>query len=239
MPSLNLPHSETRRKDPSAAEGGSLRKYAYEQIEELLNTGQLKPGQLFSQRELVQRTGATLGSIREAVPRFEAEGLLVTVPKKGLMVPSLDVAFVRDAYQVRQMIECAAVPFMIERMSDKALQELIGVQDTLARELEAQGGNAAPELLNRIQREDWDMHAAFVRTMDNTLVDNIYRVTAIKIRMVVQSRLRVTSNNAQRILKEHNDILEAVRARDLAGTEQALRRHINNSLTIALGGSVG
>ena len=238
MPSLSLPRHETGREDQPAAEGGSLRKFAYEQIEALLNTGELKPGQLFSQRELVQRTGATLGSIREAVPRFEAEGLLVTVPKKGLMVPSLDVAFVRDAYQVRLMIECAAVPFMIERLEEKTLQKMIEGQNRLVAELEAGGGNAEPQLLNRIQREDWDMHATFVRSMGNTLVDNIYRVTAIKIRMVVQSRLRVTSTNAQRILKEHNDILKAVMARDLVGTEQALRRHLNNSLTIALGGSV-
>ena len=58
-------------------------------------TGRLKPGQLISQRELVETTGLTLSAVREAIPRLEAEGLLQTLPQRGLMVPSLDVTFVR------------------------------------------------------------------------------------------------------------------------------------------------
>ncbi|MFN7025365.1 MAG: GntR family transcriptional regulator, partial [Pseudorhizobium sp.] len=44
----------------------SLRQLAYERIEDLLNWGRLRPGQLISQRELVEVTGVTLGSVREA-----------------------------------------------------------------------------------------------------------------------------------------------------------------------------
>ena len=40
----------------------------------------------------MEMTGSTLGSIREAIPRLEADGLLQTLPKRGLMVPSLDVS---------------------------------------------------------------------------------------------------------------------------------------------------
>jgi len=217
---------------------GSLRKFAYDRIEDLLNKGQLRPGQLISQRELVALTGATLGSVREAVPRFEAEGLLLTVPKKGLMVPSLDVKFVRDAYQVRRMIECEAVPDMIRGLDDRTIGEFLETQKALEAELRAQGANVSLELLDRIQRQDWHMHAAFVRTMSNTLIDNIYRVTAIKIRMAAQSRLKVTGHNALRIFGEHYRILEPLAARDRERTEQALRRHIDNSLQVALGGQI-
>src|SRR5690606_7387229 len=69
-----------------------LRQAAYDSIEALLNRGALRPGEMVSQRELVEKTGCTLGAVREAVPRLEAEGLLVTVPQRGLMVPSLDVS---------------------------------------------------------------------------------------------------------------------------------------------------
>ncbi|MDO9306854.1 MAG: GntR family transcriptional regulator, partial [Mesorhizobium sp.] len=46
-----------------------LRQAAYESIENLLKNGELRPGQIVSQRELVKRTGLTLGAVREAVPR--------------------------------------------------------------------------------------------------------------------------------------------------------------------------
>ncbi len=232
-----MKHVSGPRQEHSSG-NGSLRKFAYEKIEDLLNKGHLRPGQLITQRELVELTGATLGSVREAVPRFEAEGLLLAVPKKGLMVPSLDVKFVREAYQVRRMIECEAVPDMIRGLDDQTISDFIRTQKSLEAELRAQGANVSLELLDRIQRQDWDMHAAFVRTMSNTLIDNIYRVTAIKIRMVAQSRLKVTGHNALRIFGEHYQILEPLAARDRAGTEQALSRHIDNSLHIALGGQI-
>jgi DNA-binding GntR family transcriptional regulator len=82
------------------------------------------------------------------------------------------------------------------------------------------------------------MHEAFVRQMSNALLNNIYRVTAIKIRMAVQSRLQVTGGNALRIVREHAAILDRLAARDVEGALAALDLHIGNSLHIALGGSV-
>lgn len=218
---------------------GSLRQFAYERVEELLNAGRLKPGEIVSQRELVALTGATLGSVREAVPRLEAEGLLVTVPKRGLMVPSLDVTFVREAYEVRKMMECAAVPHMIGTLSDQAIADWISLHKTLQDELKQQGRDVSEVLLDRLQKEDWNMHSAFITTMSNNLMNNIYRVNAIKIRMAVQSRLQVTVENAQRVLSEHLDILNPLAARDHTQTLQAVERHIDNSLTLALGGKLG
>jgi DNA-binding GntR family transcriptional regulator len=223
--------------DP-ASSGISLRRFAYSQIEALLNSGKLRPGQLISQRELVELTGATLGSIREAIPRFEAEGLLKTVPKKGLMVPSLDIVFVQEAYQVRRMIECAAVPYMVSKLDDGTIAEMISLNNALQNELREQERPVSPALIDRIQQEDWKMHTKFVSVMSNSLLDNIYRVNTIKIRMAVQSRLQVTGENAERILTEHQDILSALATRDLEATRNALERHLNQSMTVALGGTV-
>jgi DNA-binding GntR family transcriptional regulator len=225
--------------DPGRGPGdGALRRLAYDRIEDLLNSGQLKPGLLYSQRELVDLSGATLGSVREAIPRFEAEGLLVAVPKKGLMVPSLDVAFVRDAYAVRAMIERAAVEELARSADDRLIEDLRDRLGALGHELAAQGRPAPDELIDRIQREDWAMHETFVRHMSNALLNNIYRVTAIKIRMAVQSRLKVTGGNALRIVREHAVILDRLAERDVEGALAALDLHIGNSLQIALGGSV-
>jgi DNA-binding GntR family transcriptional regulator len=232
--------SQSEPADPRGrvAGDGALRRLAYERIEDLLNGGCLKPGELYSQRELVDLTGATLGSVREAIPRFEAEGLLLAVPKKGLMVPSLDVRFVREAYQVRAMIERAAVSDMMARRDHCTVEEWRERQRALAGELAPHGDAPPDELIYRIQREDWVMHAAFVRSMSNALLENIYRVTAIKIRMAVQSRLKVTGRNAVRILREHADFLDRIAARDADGAIAALDRHIGNSLHLALGGTL-
>ncbi|SFQ06170.1 GntR family transcriptional regulator [Tranquillimonas alkanivorans] len=213
-----------------ATHSASLRQTAYESIVDLLNSGALQPGQIISQRDLVARTGATLGSIREAIPRLEGEGLLQTLPKRGLKVPSLDVAFVRDAYQMRRMIELAAIPDVIHRLPATTIDGWIAWHEDAARRVEAR-----QDLVREIQAHDWDMHEVLVAAMRNDLVARVYRVTAIKIRMAVQNRLRVTPDNARRVLAEHLAILYPLRTRNRAAAERALGRHLDVSLRLALG----
>lgn len=213
----------------------SMRQAAYERIEELLNSGELRPGQLITQRELVEMTGLTLGSVREAVPRLEAEGLLQTLPKRGLMVPSLDVTFVRDAYQMREVIELAAIPDMIGSL---AKQRVEGWIDWHHRALERISSEEMDTLVEESQRLDWAMHDAFVGAMHNALISNVYRVTAIKIRMAVQSRIKVTSLNVKRVINEHLRILKALHDGDAPCTRDALAFHLDNSLKLALGVAV-
>ncbi|MCO5162973.1 MAG: GntR family transcriptional regulator [Mesorhizobium sp.] len=215
-----------------------LRQAAYESIENLLKNGELRPGQIVSQRELVKRTGLTLGAVREAVPRLEAEGLLQTVPQRGLMVPSLDIAFVRDAYQLRRVLEMSAIPAAVERMSDAAIEELIGWHRDLRARMEKGGSAEAALAADALQSRDWSMHEGFIAMTGNRLMINIFRVTAIKIRMVVQSRIQVTSYNARRVIDEHLAFLEPLARRDAEAMAAGLSRHIDNSLAIALGGSI-
>lgn len=215
-----------------------LRQAAYESIENLLKSGELRPGQIVSQRELVKRTGLTLGAVREAVPRLEAEGLLQTVPQRGLMVPSLDIAFVRDAYELRRVLEMSAIPAAVQRMPDAAIEELIEWHRGLRARIEKGGTAEAALAAEALQKRDWSMHEGFVAMTGNRLMSNIFRVTAIKIRMAVQSRIQVTSYNALRVIDEHLAILEPLARRDAQAMAAGLTRHIDNSLTIALGGNI-
>lgn len=226
------------RSMPSNGGESSLRQIAYERIEDLLNWGSLRPGQIISQRELMEMTGVTLGSVREAIPRFEAEGLLYTVPQRGLMVPSLDVVFVREAYQMRSLIELGAVPDLCDRLEKSTVQGWIDWHLAARDRLGTDEATELTDFLRDFQLFDWDMHSQMVNALENSLIANVYRVTAIKIRMAAQSRVRVTRQNATRVIKEHLDFLTPLLHGECDATTQALSRHLAQSLTLALGGSV-
>ncbi|MBD8892174.1 GntR family transcriptional regulator [Roseibium litorale] len=211
----------------------SLRQVAYGRIEALLNAGTLLPGQIISQRELVEMTGTTLGAVREAIPRFEAEGLLVTLPQRGLMVPSLDVSFIRDAYQMRLILETAAVPDVVRHVERKQIADWLDWHLCARQQIE--NGEAADSLPQDLQYRDWDIHSEIIHATGNQLMANVYRVNAIKIRMTVQTRIRVTQQNAQRVIGEHIAFLEPLLAGDVPNAQEALGRHIASSLRHALG----
>lgn len=212
-----------------------LRQAAYEKIEAYLNEGDLIPGQVVSQRELVERTGLTLGAIREAIPRLEAEGLLQTLPKRGLIVPSLDVSFVREAYQMRLMIEMTACPIAVRSIPKQQVERWIHEHEEAQQKLSV---SADPQVAIAFQRLDWALHDAIVAALGNRLIENVYRVTAIKTRMAVQRHIKVTPSNAERVIREHLVFLTAMRDGRLEEAVEGLRTHVTNSQTLALGGSL-
>lgn len=216
--------------DPATAPDRMMRETAYERVEALLNAGELRPGQLVSQRELVAMTGTTLGSIREATSRLAAEGLLQALPKRGLLVPSMDAAFVRDAYQLRKILELSAIETAISRIARETVSSWIRRHEEAASRTQQQA--------DALQKLDWEMHAALIASMQNQLVAKVYRVTAIKIRMAVQYRLRLTPFIAERVISEHLAFLTPIYDGDTSRARAGLEQHIDKSLTLALGGTL-
>ena len=97
----------TARRAPRAET--KLRERAYDAFTQHLLRAEIKPGQFVSQRELVALTGQPLGAIRELIPRLEAEGLIVTVPQRGLQILPVDIELIRNAFQFRLILEREAV----------------------------------------------------------------------------------------------------------------------------------
>ena len=91
------------------------RDNAYSCFTERLLAKDIVPGQIVSQLELMDLTGMPLGAIREMVPRLEADGLIRTVPKRGLQVLTIDLELVRNAFQLRQIIESEAIAVFCAR----------------------------------------------------------------------------------------------------------------------------
>ena len=68
----------------------SLTTIAYEQLEELIVTAELKPGAILSESTLVEQLAIGRTPIREALQRLEREGLIKIMPRKGIEVTDLN-----------------------------------------------------------------------------------------------------------------------------------------------------
>ena len=210
----------------------TLRQKAYHSFTRHLLASTVRPGQFISQRELVDLTGMPLGAIRELVPRLEAEGLITTVPQRGMQVATLDFNLIRDAYQFRLFLEKEALAIFITEASDAAIAEMRGRhEDIVAR---AEQGPATPALVAEAQAVDWGMHDAIVDAVGNRIVSESYRVNALKIRLIHQSRTRIDGHILP-VMREHLDILDAIRERHHALAAKRLESHINGARNRALG----
>ena len=102
----------------------SLAQKAYDIIRgEILNCA-LAPGQQIVQARLVEKYGLGLTPIREALQRLAHDGLVQPYPRFGYIVSPVTEEMVRHLYEVRMILEAAAVRLAVERASDAQLRQI-------------------------------------------------------------------------------------------------------------------
>lgn len=83
----------------------SLTQRAYRKLEELIVTLQLRPGEVLSETALAQRLDIGRTPIREALQRLAREGLVVILPRRGILVSELDVRRQLKLLELRRELE--------------------------------------------------------------------------------------------------------------------------------------
>ena len=212
--------------------GGTLREKAYEAFKERLFSRDIRPGQFLSQRELVTITGLPLGAIRELIPRLEADGLIKTVPQRGMQIAHVDLDLIRNAFQLRLILEREATAEFCRNAPEELVRKLR--DDHVAVQHEAEQG-VTPELLERAQHMDWDFHDTMIGAMGNGLLSSVYRVNSIKIRLIRQGDTRMLPELVTSVMHEHMRVLDALLARDEPAAVEAIEAHINVARRRALG----
>jgi len=208
-----------------------LRERAYDVFTEQLLRSEIKPGQFVTQRELVAITGQSLGAIRELIPRLEAEGLIVTVPQRGLQILPLDITLIRNAFQFRLILEREAIAAFSQTASDAAIEQI----ETAHRAIVA---SAQRELTEQIVAEaeqvDREFHERVIDDLNNEIISKAYRVNWIKVRLIRQNETSLDEELVLPVMQEHLAIIAAMRRRDIPGAVEAAVAHIMSARARAL-----
>jgi DNA-binding GntR family transcriptional regulator len=210
----------------------TLRAQAYDAFTRHLLDRQLLPGQFVTQRDLASLVGFPLGAIREMIPRLEAEGLVKTLAQRGLQIIGSDPRLIRYAFQLREMIESQAIVHFVRTAPD----EVVAREEAALSEVTAQArtGNIDPGLVARAQAIDWGFHDLIVESLGNPLLNDVHRVNAIRIRIIMYDRVTLSPDVLAPALDEHRPLLEAVRQRDAEAALKALKSHLASARRRAL-----
>jgi DNA-binding GntR family transcriptional regulator len=205
----------------------SQRARAYQGFTQQILSGGIRPGQFISQRELMLLLDMPLGAVREMIPRLEAGGLIKTVPQRGLQIAHVDLKLIRNAFQVRSMIEREAVLNFVHSATDADLAAIeASHRDILAR---ASASKADLHLLDDAQAIDWGLHDSMVDALGNDIVSDIYRVNSLRVRLIKLEHSVITPARLIPAMQEHLLFIAALRSRDAAQAAALLDEHINSA----------
>lgn len=209
----------------------SVKKTAYERFQQELLAGRLRPGQVVSQRELVQTLGLSIGALRELLPRLEAEGLLNVMPQRGIQITTIDLPMIRDAYQMRMAFEREAALFAVDRMPDAMVED----QKRLHLEsLERLKTDRTPAFFEESQDVDSRFHELLVDFTENELLIQAYDLNSIRVRLIKLDRITLSATTLPAAFGDHLAIIDAILERDRWKAAAAMETHIRNARERAL-----
>lgn len=210
-----------------------LRAQAYENFRQQILQANVRPGQFITQRELVQLLDMPLGAVRELVPRLEAEGLLRTVPQRGLQIAQVDLKLIHNAFALRRMLECEAALHFGVVATDGDLAAIEAAHLDVVRR--ARRGPIDDALLSEATALDWGLHDRMIDTLGNALASDIYRVNSLRVRLIRLEGSTMEADVLPWVMQEHLWIVQALKSRDPVAIVARVRHHIDSAHRRVLG----
>lgn len=216
---MTLAHGASRDDDDTLP--GRIARALVERI----ITGQLRPGERVGQDALAAEFGASHVPVREAFRRVEARGLLVSEPRKGVRVSSLDEASIVEITRMRGALESLALRHAMAAMS---------AGDLARAQAAIEAGDKSRDM------RDWE-------AANRAFHEALYRPCAMPrllatIDMLHESRTRYMHVTASCVAwdpgsqREHLELLDAVRQGEVERACRLLEAHIEDAGEILVRG---
>lgn len=197
----------------------SLRDSVYQMLLDGILSGQLSSGQELNEVSLAKKFGVSRTPVHEAIRQLTLEGLIEQTTANKSSVVALNSHSVREIYEMRKILEVAAVKRAACNIKASQLNKLIESAELLKCALEDDDwANQALDL-------DLKFHELIAEASGNKrLINEINRY-----RLLVRAFCRITGNrlNLMDALEEHLVILNSIKSGNVNEAANAMSSHID------------
>lgn len=182
--------------------------------------GELVPGMRLSEERVREAHGVSRSTLREAFQRLIREGLLVHELSRGVFVRQLSRQDISDLYEVRVVMECAAVRH-IKALTPAGLRRLAAA---------IADGKAAAEKYNwgAVAAASIRFHEALVALAGSARLDAMMSTVLAEFRLAY-AHMADTQVFHAAFLKRHSEIADALRVGDTEGAAELLEVYLRDA----------
>ena len=192
----------------------------YEQIRNAIILRKLPEGQRIIEADLTRAFRVSRSPIRDALKLLAADGFVDLIPYRGATVSGISPENVREHYEIKAMVEGFAAYIGAKRFTEKDISDL----QSILREMEKQ---VVRSNLEKVLEANFAFHKRIVDGVRNAKLSKFYDSLTHSIRRfgtigLTEPRFRKLS------LKEHQEILKAIRDKKPSLAEERTRKHALN-----------
>ena len=201
---------------------GLLRLQVYEKLENDILSGKYHPDEALIEKTISKEMGVSRTPVREALRQLEQEGLVKSIPNKGVVVTRIEAQDIEDIYTIKKSIEGLAARLAAERISPEDLLELEEVVDLSEF-------YADKKDIDRLVELDSRFHAIIFRASHNRPLMQTLQQFHVFVKRARGESLHREGRFPQ-MLEEHRRIFLAIKAGNGDEAENQHKIHINNAM---------
>lgn len=207
----------------------------FDTIQEKILSGEWKPGsKIMSEPQLVKELNVSRVSVREAIEKMVALNLLykrqgggtyVKLLQPSICLNNLSSMITLDNHNHLETIEFRAI---LEIESVKLCSQRCNLETISLIEQQYYHMIALIDDKENFIKEDLNFHMEIAKGSRNPLIAKV--IVVLRGLTMLYEKLLYNSLYAERIIKEHRDILEAIKSRDSELASILMKRHIERDI---------
>lgn len=188
---------------------------------QILN-GDIQSGERLIETEIAEQLGVSRMPVREALRMLESEGLIKSVPRKGLIVTEYTEDDIREYYTIREALEVCAIKIVIDKITPEEISELEYYCRMAEEARLADNRDEVCEWTGKFNDRLYDccgMPRLKEQIKNTHKYLRTFRFTSFK-----------EPERTVQALREHEEILRLVAAKDYDGAVRATSVHLRDAL---------
>lgn len=200
----------------------SLRSRVFNHILEDILSGKYGEGQALVETKLAQEIGVSRTPVREAFRQLELDGLVTSIPNKGVVVNGISDKDIEEIFAVRSLVEGLAARWATENINEEQRRDLEETAELMVYYTKKKD-------YQQLAKYDARFHSLIYDSCQSKVLRHILRSLMRYIQHARLGSLKVPKR-AEQALKEHKEILEAILAGKKDIAEQKMVHHVNSAL---------
>ena len=199
----------------------SLGSRVFQRLREDILSGRYKEHEELRETTIGKELGVSRTPVREALRQLELEGLVTIVPNKGAYVTGISAKDIKDIYVLRSMLEGLCARWATEHITEEQIEKLEEI--VLLSEFHANKNQK--EKSGQVVELDGKFHEVLYEASNSRILEHVLSDFHKYVQMARQASV-TREHRAEKSIKEHKEILEAIKQKDADKAEQLANEHI-------------
>ena len=206
----------------------TLMEDAYNRIKQMIFHQELNPGQRLIYRDLSETLNMSRTPIINALYRLEQEGFVISESFRGFYVKPVDIQEAWDLFGVREALEAYAIEQAIDRAGP-------GEITILEEQLQKHEQYMPARYDKKKAALEAEFHLQIAAMTNNRVLENLLRINFEHLYLRFNLDY-VDPKRMPQAVKEHHDILDKIRKKDLPTAVEAIRLHVRKGRNAVVAG---